>query len=265
MGAGAIAVAVGPLIGGFATTYFSWRWVFVGEVVLVAGILVLARRIADTAPEERVPFDFVGAVLTALGLGLAVFGILQSSEWGWVRPKPDGPSMLGLSPDDLADSRRHWSSCGYSWSGSRLEARGGEPLVRPRCWPTGRSRGGLLMFFLLYLVQAGLFFTIPLFLSVALGLSALETGSGSCRCRSRCSPPRSAFPVLPECVAAPGGPAGSVRDARRASSSCSSPSTPAADARDRDRAAAARRAGYRRAGLATRRGDSVGGARRGQR
>ena len=35
MGAGAIAVAVGPLIGGFATTYFSWRWVFVGEVVVV--------------------------------------------------------------------------------------------------------------------------------------------------------------------------------------------------------------------------------------
>ena len=38
--AGAIAVAVGPLIGGFCTTYFSWRWVFAGEVVLVIGILI---------------------------------------------------------------------------------------------------------------------------------------------------------------------------------------------------------------------------------
>src|SRR6516164_5665352 len=44
--AGAVAVAVGPLVGGFATTYFSWRWVFAGEVVLVLVILVLARRIA---------------------------------------------------------------------------------------------------------------------------------------------------------------------------------------------------------------------------
>ena len=35
--AGAIAVAVGPLIGGFCTTYFSWRWVFAGEVVIVVG------------------------------------------------------------------------------------------------------------------------------------------------------------------------------------------------------------------------------------
>src|SRR3954449_207159 len=43
--AGAGAVAVGPLIGGFCTTYFSWRWVFAGEVVLVIAILFLTRRI----------------------------------------------------------------------------------------------------------------------------------------------------------------------------------------------------------------------------
>ncbi|WP_418606529.1 MFS transporter [Georgenia sp. SUBG003] len=42
---GAVAVAVGPLIGGLLTTYASWRWVFAGEVVIVAAILVLARRI----------------------------------------------------------------------------------------------------------------------------------------------------------------------------------------------------------------------------
>ena len=53
MGAGAIAVAVGPLIGGFATTYFSWRWVFVGEVVVVIGILALARRVKDTPLRRR--------------------------------------------------------------------------------------------------------------------------------------------------------------------------------------------------------------------
>src|SRR6185503_88032 len=51
MAAGAIAIAVGPLIGGLATTYASWRWVFVGEVVIVAAILVLARRVQD-APVE---------------------------------------------------------------------------------------------------------------------------------------------------------------------------------------------------------------------
>ena len=51
--AGAVAVAVGPLIGGFCTTYFSWRWVFAGEVLLVIAILFLTRRIADAPVEER--------------------------------------------------------------------------------------------------------------------------------------------------------------------------------------------------------------------
>src|SRR6059058_5844524 len=72
--AGAIAVAVGPLIGGFCTTYFSWRWVFAGEVVIVLVILVLARKIADAPPESRPHLDFVGAALSAAGLGMLVFG-----------------------------------------------------------------------------------------------------------------------------------------------------------------------------------------------
>src|SRR5690349_18098399 len=96
--AGAVAVAVGPLIGGFCTTYFSWRWVFAGEVVLVAGILVLARKIADAPVGERPRLDFVGVVLAAAGLGMFVFGVLRSSEWGWIHPKPGGPSWGGVSP-----------------------------------------------------------------------------------------------------------------------------------------------------------------------
>src|SRR5207247_3230999 len=82
--AGAIAVAVGPLIGGFCTTYFSWRWVFAGEVVLVLVILLPARRIEDAPVETRPRLDVVGAVLSAVGLGLLVLGVLRSSEWGWI-------------------------------------------------------------------------------------------------------------------------------------------------------------------------------------
>src|SRR5690349_13832330 len=93
--AGAIAVAAGPLIGGAATTYASWRYVFFGEVAVVAVILVLTRRIADTPAGPTGRLDVIGTLLSIAGLGMAVFGILRSSEWGWVAPKPGGPSLAG--------------------------------------------------------------------------------------------------------------------------------------------------------------------------
>src|SRR5215218_162367 len=78
MAAGAIAVAIGPLIGGLFTTYLTWRLVFAGEVLIVLAILVLARRIEDEPPGKRPRIDVVGIVLSAAGLGLAVFGVLRS-------------------------------------------------------------------------------------------------------------------------------------------------------------------------------------------
>src|SRR4051812_25643967 len=96
--AGAIAAALGPLVGGAFTTYASWRWVFAGEVLIVLVILVLARRVNDTPAEEGVRLDLVGTGLSALGLGLVVLGLLRSGTWGFVQPKPEAPEWLGLSP-----------------------------------------------------------------------------------------------------------------------------------------------------------------------
>src|SRR5204863_678785 len=162
MAAGAIAVAVGPLIGGFATTYFSWRWVFAGEVLIVLGILVLTRRISDAPADKRPSLDLVGAALSALGLALMVFGVLRSGEWGWIKPRPDGPSWAHLSPTV-------WLVLGglfviwlfFRWE-ARVGERGGEPLVRPAMLRNRQLTGGLTMFFFQYLVQAGFFFVVPL-------------------------------------------------------------------------------------------------------
>jgi MFS family permease len=175
--AGAVAVAVGPLIGGFATTYFSWRWVFAGEVVVVLVILVLARRIADAPADERPKLDLFGATLSALGLGLLVFGVLRSGEWGWIQPSPDGPSWAGVSPTVwlvLAGLMVIWLF--FRWEAFQ-EGRGREPLIRPDMLRNRQLGGGLTMFFFQYLVQAGFFFVVPLYLSVCLGLSALATGA----------------------------------------------------------------------------------------
>ena len=174
--AGAIAVAAGPIVGGAVTTSFSWRWVFVGEVVVALGIAVLARRLADAPPAHRPKLDLVGALLSIVGLSAVVFGFLRSSAWGWVTAKPGGPSLAGLSPVV-------WLIVGglivlwllLRWE-ARVEQHGGEPLIYRAQLQNRRLTAPLSLFGVQYFMQAGVFFTIPLFLSVVLGLSAFETG-----------------------------------------------------------------------------------------
>jgi len=174
--AGAIAVAAGPLIGGLFTTYLSWRLVFVSEVFVVLVILVLTRRMADTPSDAGARLDLVGTALSALGLGLVVYGVLRSGTWGFVRPKAGAPEWLGLSPVI-------WLMLGGGvvlwifllWENRRL-ARGDAALLDPAMLRNRVLQGGLTSFFFQYLLQAGLFFVVPLFLSVSLGLSAIATG-----------------------------------------------------------------------------------------
>ena len=158
------------------TTYASWRWVFVGEVVIVLGILALTRRMADSPAVPGTRLDPMGTLLSAAGLGLIVFGIIRSGTWGFVPPKPGAPQWLGMSPVIwLILGGRRVLALFVLWENRQLR-RGGPILVDPRMLRVPQLQAGLTSFFFQFLLQAGLFFVLPLFLSVALGLSAVATG-----------------------------------------------------------------------------------------
>jgi EmrB/QacA subfamily drug resistance transporter len=174
--AAAIAVAVGPVVGGFFTTYLSWRYVFVGEVFIDIAILFLARRAADSPVEHRPHLDMLGVLISSAGLALLVLGVLKSSSWGWVLPKAGATSLFGLSLTIwfiIGGLFLLWIFFRYQ---QRLERTGKEPLIAPSLLRHRQLTGGLISFLFLFLIQAGVFFIVPLFLSVALGMSPIETG-----------------------------------------------------------------------------------------
>ncbi len=150
---------------------------FAGEVLIVIVILLLARRMNDTPPEKGVKLDLVGTALSAAGLGLIVFGILRSGTWGFVQPKAGAPEWLGLSPVIwLMLAGGVLLVLFAAWENRRLE-RGEGALIDPAMLRNLQLRNGVTLFLFLFLVQAGIFFIVPLFLSVALG----HVGSGDGR------------------------------------------------------------------------------------
>ena len=176
-GVSGAGIAVGPILGGWATTELSWRVVFVGEVVLVIFILAMTGKVGDaerTGPKPRL--DYLGAVMSAVGLGVIVLGTLQSSTWGWVVPKDSPITPLGFS-------LTIWMIVGGGvllwaftvWQRHR-EKIGADPLVHMGLLRIPPLRAGLTGLFSQNLILMGVFFVVPLYLQLVLGLDALQTG-----------------------------------------------------------------------------------------
>ena len=177
---GAVAgagIAVGPILGGWATTNLTWRVVFVGEVVVVLVVLACVRWLRDPPGDAVRPrFDLVGVWLSALGLGLLVFGLLRAGTWGWFVPKAAPITPFGFAPTPFviaAGGLVLWLFVGWQ---RRREASHTDPLVHLDLLRIPALRAGLQSFLAQNLILMGVFFTVPLYLQLVLGLDALETG-----------------------------------------------------------------------------------------
>lgn len=169
-------IAVGPLLGGWVTTYLTWRLVFAGEVVVVAAILCVVRWIR-VVPVARAPrIDVVGAILSALGLALVVLGVLQSGSWGWVRPRSSPIEPFGFALTPFVIAAGVLSLALFARWQERRERHEQDPLVSMGLFRIPALRSGLAMLLAQNLILLGLFFAIPLYLQVVQGLDAFETG-----------------------------------------------------------------------------------------
>ena len=177
-----LAAAVGPIIGGFVTTYLSWRYVFIAETVIMIGVLLVANKISDEKPARKPTLDVPSVVLSAVGMGLLVFGVLQSKTWGWVRPitvpsinghdiNPFGISIVAFLI--LAGSLVLWQFFNRQ---TALVKAGRDALLKVSMLSIPALRSGLSVLFSQYFIIAALFFIIPVYLQVILGFDALQTG-----------------------------------------------------------------------------------------
>jgi MFS family permease len=176
------AVAAGPLIGGFLTTYASWRYVFIGEVVVMAVVVLFSRRIVDKHEPAKLRIDPLSVLLSAAGLIAIVLGMLQSKTWGWIVPL-DSPEIGGVPIEPLGVSLTTWlilaGGALLAWFAHRqrrLIETGREAFLDVRLLRIDRLRSGLSALGAQYAVTAGLFFMVPVYLQMTLGLDALQTG-----------------------------------------------------------------------------------------
>jgi EmrB/QacA subfamily drug resistance transporter len=165
-GVAAAGAAFGPLVGGWITTAYSWRLAFGLEAVIVVIVLASSGLLRDApAVVPKPKLDVVGVALSALGLGLFVFGVLQTTDRGWTDPVVLSMLLGGLA---LLGA--------FVWWITRREARGEPVLVHPSIFRHRAVGAGLPVLATQTFAQAGLLFLIPLFTQSVLGFDAFETG-----------------------------------------------------------------------------------------
>ena len=160
--AAAIAAAVGPLLGGFITTYLSWRIGFLLEVVIIAIVLSNIRLVHDAPYTGPRGVDVVGAVLSVLGMGGVVLGILVWQEGGEAVA-----ALLAIGAIALAGL--------VIWL-ARRKRQEKPTLLDPQLFESKHFRLGISQQLLQQIALGGTMIALPIYLQMVLEYNAMQAG-----------------------------------------------------------------------------------------
>ena len=160
--AAAIAAAIGPLLGGFITTYLSWRVGFALEVVIIAVVLSAIRLVRDVPYTGPRGVDLVGAALSVLGMGGIVLGILVWQEGG------EAVGALLATGAVALGSLAYWLV--------RRKRRDQATLLDPGLFRSPYFRLGITQQMLQQIALGGMMIALPIYLQMVLEYSAMQAG-----------------------------------------------------------------------------------------
>jgi MFS family permease len=183
-GAGGLGAAAGPLIGGVVTSAISWRASFGLQVLVVAWIIWLGRKIVDPGPAEPRPrFDLTGAILSAVGLFFVVLGLLQSRTYGFGVSRQDftiGNTVVipkgSISPVWLYVAIGVLFLLWFFLHIRAREKKGRAVLLPLRLFRNKISNLGLGTQTIQWLILQGTFFVVSVYLQEVWKYNAIETG-----------------------------------------------------------------------------------------
>ena len=176
-------VAVGPLLGGWLTTYFSWRWAFGINVplgvIIVIGVLVFVSESKDAGEPRRV--DVVGAVLSVITSATLVFGLIEGRSYGWwLTNKPmvigDFTWPYSISPIPIAFAITLLAGTAFILWGLARQRAGKTTLLAFSLFRIASFRNGNIAALIVSLGEFGIILSLPLWLQNVLGYDALQTG-----------------------------------------------------------------------------------------
>jgi EmrB/QacA subfamily drug resistance transporter len=160
--AAGIAAAIGPLLGGFITTYLSWRVGFALEVVIIAVVLVSMRLIKDAPYTGERGIDLVGALFSVLAMGGIVLGILIWQE--------GGDRVLAFIVVGAV------SLAALAWWLVRRKRAGQLPLIDPGLFESKNFQSGVIGQLLQQVTLGGTMIALPIFLQMVLEYNAMQAG-----------------------------------------------------------------------------------------